>query len=91
MQDLQQQSLKMQVFNHKLQPLRKKSPTCLASHPLVVTVRDQGDHGKGLAIDFMVPVSSALGDQIAEYAVQNMASRGINFIIWKQRFYAPIR
>ena len=50
---------------------------------------DGGDHGKGLAIDFMVPVSSALGDQIAEYAVQNMASRGINYIIWKQRFYAP--
>lgn len=50
---------------------------------------DSGDHGKGLAIDFMVPVSSALGDQIAEYAVQNMASRGINYIIWKQRFYAP--
>ena len=50
---------------------------------------DPGDHGKGLAIDFMVPVSSALGDQIAEYAIQNMASRGINYIIWKQRFYAP--
>lgn len=50
---------------------------------------DSGDHGKGLAIDFMVPVSSALGDQVAEYAVKNMASRGINYIIWKQRFYAP--
>ena len=50
---------------------------------------DPGDHGKGLAIDFMVPVSSALGDQIADYAIQNMASRGINYIIWKQRFYAP--
>ena len=50
---------------------------------------DSGDHGKGLAIDFMVPVSSALGDQVAEYAIQNMASRGISYIIWKQRFYAP--
>ena len=50
---------------------------------------DSGDHGRGLAIDFMVPVSSALGDQVAEYAVKNMASRGINYIIWKQRFYAP--
>ena len=50
---------------------------------------DSGDHGKGLAIDFMVPVSSSLGDQIADYAIQNMASRGINYIIWKQRFYAP--
>ena len=50
---------------------------------------DPGDHGKGLAIDFMVPVSSTLGDQIADYAIQNMASRGISYIIWKQRFYAP--
>ncbi len=50
---------------------------------------DSGDHGKGLAIDFMVPESSELGDKIAQYAIQNMASRGISYIIWKQRFYAP--
>lgn len=50
---------------------------------------DSGDHGKGLAIDFMVAESSELGDRIAEYAIQNMASRGISYIIWKQRFYAP--
>lgn len=50
---------------------------------------DSGDHGKGLAIDFMVQESSELGDKIAEYAIQNMASRGISYIIWKQRFYAP--
>lgn len=50
---------------------------------------DSGDHGKGLAVDFMVPEGSELGDKIAEYAIQNMASRGISYIIWKQRFYAP--
>ncbi|HEL1669285.1 TPA: LysM peptidoglycan-binding domain-containing protein [Streptococcus suis 2651] len=50
---------------------------------------DSGDHGKGLAIDFMVPESSALGDQVAAYAVVNLASKNINYIIWKQRFYAP--
>ena len=50
---------------------------------------DSGDHGKGLAIDFMVPEGSELGDKIAEYAIQNMASRCISYIIWKQRFYAP--
>ncbi|HEL2589424.1 TPA: LysM peptidoglycan-binding domain-containing protein [Streptococcus suis] len=50
---------------------------------------DSGDHGKGLAIDFMVPQSSALGDQVAAYAVVNLASKNINYIIWKQRFYAP--
>ncbi|MGQ7419615.1 LysM peptidoglycan-binding domain-containing protein [Streptococcus suis] len=50
---------------------------------------DSGDHGKGLAIDFMVPESSSLGDQVAAYAVANLASKNINYIIWKQRFYAP--
>lgn len=47
------------------------------------------DHGSGLAIDFMVPQSSALGDQVAQYAINHMADRGISYIIWKQRFYAP--
>ncbi|MFZ2304713.1 MAG: LysM peptidoglycan-binding domain-containing protein [Streptococcus suis] len=50
---------------------------------------DTGDHGKGLAIDFMVPQSSALGNQVAEYAVANVASKNISYIIWKQRFYSP--
>ena len=50
---------------------------------------DTGDHGKGLAIDFMVPQSSALGNQVAEYAVDNLASKNISYIIWKQRFYSP--
>ncbi|HFR3709153.1 TPA: LysM peptidoglycan-binding domain-containing protein [Streptococcus suis] len=50
---------------------------------------DSGDHGKGLAIDFMVLQSSALGDQVAEYAIANMGAKNISYIIWKQRFYAP--
>ncbi|HFD0783614.1 TPA: LysM peptidoglycan-binding domain-containing protein [Streptococcus pyogenes] len=50
---------------------------------------DLGDHGKGLAIDFMVPENSALGDQVAQYAIDHMAERGISYVIWKQRFYAP--
>ncbi|HFR3770124.1 TPA: LysM peptidoglycan-binding domain-containing protein [Streptococcus suis] len=50
---------------------------------------DPQDHGKGLAIDFMVPVSSALGDQVADYAIANMGARNISYIIWKQRFYSP--
>lgn len=50
---------------------------------------DPGDHGKGLAIDFMVPESSTLGDQVAQYAIDHMAERGISYVIWKQRFYAP--
>ncbi len=48
---------------------------------------DPGDHGKGLAIDFMVPVSSALGDQVAEYwsqLAQLLATRLLSmlFRIW---------
>lgn len=50
---------------------------------------DPGDHGKGLAIDFMVPVSSTLGDQVAQHAINNMASRDISYVIWEQQFYAP--
>ncbi|HFI0755306.1 TPA: LysM peptidoglycan-binding domain-containing protein [Streptococcus suis] len=50
---------------------------------------DTGDHGKGLAIDFMVPQSSALGDQVAAYAAANLVSKNISYIIWKQRFYSP--
>ena len=50
---------------------------------------DTGDHGKGLAIDFMVPQSSALGDQVAAYAAANVASKNISYIIWKQLFYSP--
>lgn len=51
---------------------------------------DPGDHGKGLAIDFMVPESSVLGDQVAQYAIDHMADRGISYVIWKQKFYAPV-
>ncbi|MGT2742631.1 LysM peptidoglycan-binding domain-containing protein [Streptococcus plurextorum] len=47
------------------------------------------DHGKGLAVDFMVPVGSDLGDQVAQYAVDTLASRNISYIIWEQKFYSP--
>lgn len=50
---------------------------------------DPGDHGKGLAVDFMVPESSALGDQVAQDATSNMSVNKISYVIWKQRFYAP--
>ena len=51
---------------------------------------DPEDHGKGLAIDVMVPESSAIGDQVAQYAIDHMQENGISYIIWKQRFYAPV-
>ena len=51
---------------------------------------DPEDHGKGLAIDVMVPESSAIGDQVAQYAIDHMQENGISYIIWKQHFYAPV-
>ena len=51
---------------------------------------DPEDHGKGLAVDVMVPESSAIGDQVAQYAIDHMQENGISYIIWKQRFYAPV-
>ncbi|MFC5630691.1 MULTISPECIES: LysM peptidoglycan-binding domain-containing protein [Streptococcus] len=50
---------------------------------------DSGDHGKGLAVDFMVPVGSDLGDKVAQYAVDTMGARNISYIIWEQKFYSP--
>ncbi len=41
---------------------------------------------KGLAIDFMVPESSELGDKIAEYAIQTWSAVELVTNIWKQRF-----
>ncbi|SDB36376.1 LysM domain-containing protein [Streptococcus henryi] len=49
---------------------------------------DPQDHGKGLAVDFMVYEDQDLGDQVAQYAVDNMSESGISYIIWKQQFYS---
>ena len=46
-------------------------------------------HGTGMSVDFMVPVGSAQGDQLAEYLTKNMNELGVYYIIWKQRFYMP--
>ena len=46
------------------------------------------DHGKGLAVDFVVNDNTELGDQIANYATSDMESNDINYVIWKQHFYA---
>lgn len=51
---------------------------------------DPEDHGKGLAVDVMVPTSSQLGDQVAQYAIDNMDRAGISYVIWKQQFYMPV-
>ena len=51
---------------------------------------DPEDHGKGLAVDVMVPTNSELGDQVAQYAIDNMDRAGISYVIWKQQFYMPV-
>ncbi|WP_218925433.1 LysM peptidoglycan-binding domain-containing protein [Streptococcus danieliae] len=48
------------------------------------------DHGRGLAVDAMVYNDAALGNQVAQYAVDNIDSANISYIIWQQRFYAPV-
>ena len=46
-------------------------------------------HNSGMAVDFMVPVNSAQGDELAEYLTKHMDELGFYYIIWKQRFYMP--
>ena len=46
-------------------------------------------HNTGMSVDFMVPVGSAQGDQLADYLTKNMNELGVYYVIWKQRFYMP--
>ncbi|HHV3551912.1 TPA: surface immunogenic protein Sip, partial [Streptococcus agalactiae] len=49
---------------------------------------DPGDHGKGLAVDFIVGKNQALGNEVAQYSTQNMAANNISYVIWQQKFYS---
>jgi hypothetical protein len=51
---------------------------------------DPQDHGQGLALDVMVPEGSKLGDDVAQFAIDNKEAAGITYIIWKQRFYMGV-
>ena len=51
---------------------------------------DPQDHGQGLAVDVMVPVGSEVGNQVAQYAVDNISNAGISYVIYRQQFYAPV-
>lgn len=46
-------------------------------------------HNTGMSVDFMVPVGSAKGDELAKYITKNMKELGVYYVIWKQRFYMP--
>lgn len=39
----------------------------------------------------MVPVGSEVGNQVAQYAVDNISKAGISYVIYRQKFYAPVK
>ncbi|MCY9787893.1 hypothetical protein KIK06_28850 [Nocardiopsis sp. EMB25] len=53
------------------------------------------DHGDGRACDFMMSSggampsaeNQALGDQIAQHAINNAAAWGVDYVIWRQRIW----
>ncbi|WP_327117645.1 hypothetical protein [Nocardia sp. NBC_01730] len=47
--------------------------------------RGDGDHGAGLALDFMTP-DSARGDAIADFVLANQQRFGVTYVIWQQRY-----
>ena len=53
---------------------------------------DWGEHGQGRALDVMIPNPSsdagvALGDDIARWCQDNARTLGIQYIIWRQRYW----
>ncbi|MDR1450484.1 MAG: hypothetical protein LBI84_09885 [Propionibacteriaceae bacterium] len=52
---------------------------------------DWGEHGRGLALDVMIPGWSgdgaALGSEIAAWFQDNAGPLGVDYIIWQQRFW----
>ncbi|MEV3965860.1 hypothetical protein AB0M34_34185 [Nocardia sp. NPDC050193] len=47
--------------------------------------RYDGDHGAGLALDFMTP-DPARGDAIADFVLANKERFGVTYVIWQQRY-----
>ncbi|KAI9864248.1 MAG: hypothetical protein M1830_006135, partial [Pleopsidium flavum] len=56
-----------------------KTVYCYANKP--------GDHGLGLALDFMVGLDNPIGRTIAEWTMNNAASLRVKYIIWSQRIW----
>ena len=49
------------------------------------------DHPSGRAVDFMVPsykTNKALGDEVAQYLIDNAEKLHVNYVIWRQRSYS---
>ncbi|WP_040793626.1 hypothetical protein [Nocardia paucivorans] len=47
--------------------------------------RGDGDHGAGLALDFMTP-DPARGDAIADFVLAHQQRFGVTYVIWQQRY-----
>jgi hypothetical protein len=68
-----------------------------ALYPAITTVGgyragDWGEHGKGLALDIMIPgwgsaEGDALGADLAAWFQVNSGVLGVDYIIWQQRFW----
>ncbi|HLR93127.1 MAG TPA: SH3 domain-containing protein [Jiangellaceae bacterium] len=52
--------------------------------------RSDGAHGAGLAIDAMIS-DSALGDEVAEWVVDNHEELGVSQVIWSQQIWTADR
>ena len=51
----------------------------------IAGTRTISDHALGLALDFMVPLSSRYGDNIAEFLKNNAEKLNVKYIIWNGR------
>ncbi|MDR0417411.1 MAG: hypothetical protein LBH76_08910 [Propionibacteriaceae bacterium] len=67
-----------------------------ALYPEIVTIGgyragDWGEHGRGLALDVMIPgwggAGAELGAEIAAWFQTNSGALGVDYIIWRQRFW----
>ncbi|WP_028646840.1 hypothetical protein [Nocardiopsis sp. CNT312] len=66
-----------------------------APYPVGCWRNTADDHGDGRACDFMMSsggawpsdANNALGDQIAQYAIDNASRLGVDYVIWKQRIW----
>ncbi|MFS3128807.1 hypothetical protein ACLM5J_10430 [Nocardioides sp. Bht2] len=53
------------------------------------TLRNDGEHGQGLAVDIMV--SGELGWQVAEYIRENRVALGVSYLIYSQKIWSVQR
>ena len=58
------------------------------------SARDPKGHPSGLALDIMtndIDNGEAVGDQLAQYLIDNAEALGVDYFIWKQRSWSPQR